>query len=82
MPRSAEKPEKLWTVAELAEAWVLSPNTIYEYFANEELPYLNMGNGRAKVRVRQTAVDAFFARRASDKKATGKPQLHSVEDVA
>jgi excisionase family DNA binding protein len=82
MAKSAEKLEKLWSVAEIAEAWVLSPNTIYEYIANGELPYINMGNGRAKVRVRQTAVDAFLARRASDKNIGGKPQLRSVGDVA
>lgn len=57
------EPEPLWTVAQLAAAWAVSPNLIYRLIRDGELAATDVGSGRAKTRVRQTVIDDYLDRR-------------------
>jgi excisionase family DNA binding protein len=70
---------KLLSVAEVAELWGTSVDYVYDRIAAKELPVINLGRGRAKTRIRETAADAFIDRNDS---ALPKRRLRSIEDVA
>lgn len=53
--------EEMHTVAELAKAWRVSPTYVYELISSGELPATNLGHGRAKIRVSETAVAEYLA---------------------
>lgn len=84
MARRSDKPEKLWLVSELAEAWGVSPNFVYDAISTKALVRLDLNNGkpqqRAMTRVRQSEVEAYLARCSGV--VNRERRLHSVEDVA
>jgi len=53
------------TVAEVATAIRVSPKTVYRLIAAGELPRINLGQGKRKprIRIRQSAVEAYMASR-------------------
>ena len=53
------------TVAEVAAAMRVSAKTVYRLIASEDLPRINLGQGKSKprIRIRQSAVEAYMASR-------------------
>lgn len=53
------------TVAEVAQAMRVSGKTVYRLLAAEDLPRINLGQGKRKprIRIRQSAVEAYMASR-------------------
>lgn len=56
--------ETLYPVAELADLWRCSKNHIYDLIAARELRCVQLGNGRAKTRIPESAVAEFLTRRS------------------
>lgn len=56
-------PEPWFTVAEIATAWGVSKNTVYDLIAANELGSVDIGQGRARTRIPQAAIDDFMRRR-------------------
>ena len=60
--------EELVPVAELAEKWRCSKNLIYDLIASGQLRSVNLGRGRAKTRIPESAIADYLkanSRRAS-----------------
>lgn len=62
-------PEALHTVAELAKAWRCSRNHIYDLIVAGRLRSVDIGIGRAKTRIPQSAIDEFEQAQNRDRKA-------------
>lgn len=62
-------PERLYSVTALAEAWEVSPDLIYDLIARGEIAATDLGNGRAKTRIRQSVADAFISGRTDSAKS-------------
>ncbi len=62
-------PEVWYTVAEVAEAWRVSVNYVYDLIANDEIRSTDLGHGRAKTRIPAAAVAEFEAKRTRGRKA-------------
>lgn len=54
--------EPMYPVAAIATAWGVSRNTIYALIKSGELEAVDMGHGRAKKRVPESAIDAYLRR--------------------
>lgn len=64
------KPETWFTVAEVAEAWRVSLNYVYDLIAKNEIRSTDLGHGRAKTRIPASAIAEFEAKRTrEDRKA-------------
>ncbi|MFI2650172.1 helix-turn-helix domain-containing protein [Micromonospora fulviviridis] len=59
------------TVDEVAQAIRVSPKTVYRMVAAGELPRINLGKGKRKprIRIRQSAVEAYMASRENGQAA-------------
>lgn len=70
-PRPAG-PGRLYTVVEVAELWACSDQLVYDRIASGDLAVVDIGRGKAKIRVPESEVLAFIAkhtRRASRRTA-------------
>lgn len=59
----------LYTVAEVAELWRCSDDTVYRTIARRELRTVQIGHGRAKTRVPASALAEFVAKHSSTGRA-------------
>jgi excisionase family DNA binding protein len=69
--------EPLYAVAEIARAWGVSKNYVYDLLANGELDSVDLGHGRAKTRVPESALDAYLKRLAEVKRRTRPRNIRS-----
>lgn len=53
--------ERLYTVQEAADLWSCSKNDIYKLIHQGKLPTVNLGVGKAKMRVSESALAAYLA---------------------
>lgn len=70
-PRPMGNAEALLTVAEVATLWRCSKNTIYRLISDGELRSTDIGNGRAKTRIPETALAEYNNRRTRLRSARG-----------
>lgn len=66
----ATGPERLLTPEELSELWSCSKSHIYNLISRGELRIVDLGNGRAKTRIPESAAAEYVARRSRQPKAT------------
>jgi excisionase family DNA binding protein len=52
--------EPMYAVAEIAAAWRVSSNYVYGLIKSGELEVVDLGHGRAKKRVPESALDAYL----------------------
>jgi len=57
--------ERLYSVAEVAELWSVSTDSVYRLIAKGLLGSTQVGMGRAKTRVSESAMAAFIASRST-----------------
>jgi excisionase family DNA binding protein len=68
-PSGPKKAEALLPVAEVAALWRCTPQHIYNLIARRDLRSVQVGIGRAKTRIPESAVAEFVARRTSKARA-------------
>ena len=58
-------PPPMFSVREIADAWGMSPNTVYDLINAGDLGYVNVGQtgARPRIRVPQPAIEAFLRER-------------------
>lgn len=59
---TAARAEALLTVMEVAELWRCSKDTVYRHIAAKKLRSVDLGRGRAKTRVPESALAEFVER--------------------
>lgn len=59
--KAPAEPERLFTVEEVAATWSCSKNLVYNLIRDRKLRAVNIGIGRAKMRVPASAIDAYIA---------------------
>lgn len=62
MTIKAKPAEPLLPVSEVAQLWRCSPDHVYALIAAGELASLNLGRGRAKTRIPESALADYVAR--------------------
>lgn len=67
--------ERLYPVTEVADLWDCSPQHVYSLIAAGELRTVDLGVGRAKTRVPESAIAEFVARRSIKQKTGRKPRV-------
>ncbi len=60
------KAEEFHTVAEVARMWRCSPDHIYRLIARRELAYLDIGIGKAKIRIAASALVDYKAKNENE----------------
>jgi excisionase family DNA binding protein len=55
-------PEPMYSVAQIARAWGVSNNHVYALIKSGELPAVDLGHGRVKKRVLESALNAYLDR--------------------
>ncbi len=53
--------EKLYTVEQVAERWECSPDKVRRLIHRKQIPYLDIGEGKPKLRIPASAVNAYVA---------------------
>jgi excisionase family DNA binding protein len=59
--KTPTQPERLYTVDEIAATWSCSKNLIYNLIRDRKLDAVNIGIGRAKMRIPASAINAYIA---------------------
>lgn len=62
--------EPMYAVAEIARAWRVSKNCVYDLIAKGEIEAVDIGHGRAKTRIRESALDAYLDRLTEARRRT------------